>query len=131
MDVEVFVQMLREQGVEQACKEIDLDFAVLANAETAEHYAGHQWIVQPNPAVGVVVNAVPASDLTDSVPWEEWFRVPDGLHHHVLYTAPQPQSQETWQGPPDDLHHPPAVLGRLWHVYNDHDATPALTQQSR
>ncbi len=126
MDLKDFEARLRDAQVNRACDEIGLDFQIFLSDEVARRYADHDWIVQPNPQVGTVINAVPPLDLTDKIPWEEWFRSADGFHHHVLYTEPHPKSTETWQGPPDDQDHPAAVLGPLWHVYNDADRTPVL-----
>jgi hypothetical protein len=123
-----FEQTLRQAGVDAAAQSHNLDFALFTQPGMADAYHNHDWIVTHHPQIGAVINAVPALELTDTVPWEEWFRLEGELHHHVLYSVQKPESTETWQGPPDDPFHPPQVLGRLWHVHNDADSQPLLVR---
>jgi hypothetical protein len=121
-----FEQMLRQAGVDTAAAAIGLDFNLFIQAGAVEAYGDHHWLVMQHPVVGAVINAVPAIDRTGSVPWEEWFLMEGALHHHILYTVKHSTSTDTWQGELDDKLHPPEVLGPLWYVYNDSDATPLL-----
>lgn len=123
-----FEQMLRQAGVDTAAAAIGLDFALFTQVGMAERYHDHYWLVTHHPRLGAVINAVPSLDRTVSVPWEEWFRMDGELRHHVLYTVKQPESTDIWQGELDDQFHPPQVLGPLWHVYNDPEATPLLVR---
>jgi hypothetical protein len=121
-----FEQALRQAGVDTAAEQNGLDFSLFTQPGMAAAYRDHVWIVTHHPQIGAVINAVPALDRTDTVPWEEWFRLDGELHHHVLYSIQKPESTETWQGPLDDPFHPPQVLGRLWHVHNDSNSQPVL-----
>ena len=121
-----FEQKLRQAGVDSATEKIGLDFALFTQTGMAEAYGHHEWIVTHHPQIGPVINAIPALERTDAVPWEEWFRLADEPHHHILYSEKKPESTEMWEGPLDDQFHPQQVLGRLWHVHNDPDSQPIL-----
>ena len=121
-----FEQKLQQAGVDNAAEAAELEFSLFNQAGMVEAYSNHDWVVTHHPQIGPVINAVPPIDHTDSVPWEEWFRLNGALHHHILYSVEKPESTETWQGPLDDQFHPPQVLGQLWHVHNDPDSQPIL-----
>jgi hypothetical protein len=121
-----FEQTLRQAGVDAAAQSNDLDFALFTQTGMADAYDAHEWVVTHHPQIGAVINAVPDISRTDTIPWEEWFRLDGELHHHVLYSVSKAESTETWEGPLDDQYHPPQVLGHLWHVHNDPDRQPVL-----
>ena len=125
-----FEQKLRQAGVDTAALALSLDFELFVQSGMASAYDNHSWIVTHHPQIGPVINAIPPLSSTDTVPWEEWFRLEGKLHHHILYRVNKPESTETWQGALDDQFHPPQVLGRLWHVHNDSDSEPILVRKA-
>ena len=122
----MFEQKLQQAGVDSVAEAIELEFALFTQAGMDEAYSQHDWVVTHHPQIGPVINAVPPLDRTDSVPWEEWFRLDGDLRHHILYSVEKPESTETWQGALDDQFHPQQVLGQLWHVHNNPDSRPTL-----
>ena len=127
-----FKTHLIDKQVEQACREMGLDFETVflksAQAEKATAYDAFEWIVMPHAAVSVgrVIHAIPPADRWNDLAWEEWFLLNAKLHHNVLYTSQQPQCTAQFVGELDDPDHPTIVLGRTWYYYTDPDLTPLL-----
>ena len=69
----MFEQKLRQANVDTAAIANNLDFALFTQAGMAETYADHEWIVTHHPQIGAVINAVPALELTETVPGENGF----------------------------------------------------------
>ncbi len=125
-DLSIFLEKIKNSNILDTAKDLGIDYELFANTEVSELYSNHEWIVIQNSQVGPVINAVPDISICDSVPWEEWFLMEGNLHHHILFKKKHPKSNMTWKGILDDNEHPKQVLGILWHVYNEKNATPFL-----
>jgi hypothetical protein len=125
------IKILKEAGVDSACREIGIDFdRIFQNELGVNPYQEHNWYVNNHPDV-IVFNAVPAEEKQDRLFWEEWFRMRDEnvFYHHILTLWRPGAYDEIYEAPEHDDIHPEKTFAKKWYVINDPDMRPWLLRR--
>jgi hypothetical protein len=121
MDTLPLVDVLQQQGVLAAMRELGLDPGVVLGTAAAQNpYRHHRWLVKRTPDK-VIVNAIPDEADQDHLFWEEWYAEGGRVHHHVLSRWSPARYDGVFEAPARDDEHPPPSFGKRWYVIDDPD----------
>jgi hypothetical protein len=121
MDSRRLEDVLQDQGVLAAIRELGLDPGTVFRATTAGNpYRHHRWLVKRTPDK-LIVNAIPEDADQDHLFWEEWYAEGGRVHHHVLSRWSPARYDAIFEAPARDDEHPPLSFGKRWYVIDDPD----------
>jgi hypothetical protein len=93
----------------------------------SDPYLNSIWQIIPHSLIPQgVLHCYPKETTSQKVIWEEWFKMDNEIHHHILSNQPLASAQGIWTPEPNDTDHPIEVLGRSWHYENSKDLKPTL-----